>query len=85
MKLQDTGLSGLRRRYYISTNKVLRGSEADRKLDMFLTPADATLPEGEHTNRILIRIDLQKHWCSWQGMRAKCLGVNRIGDSYLGL
>ena len=48
MKFQDTVLSGLRRRYYTSANKVLRGSEADRKLDIFLTPADAALPEGEH-------------------------------------
>ncbi len=48
MKFQDTVLSGLRRRYYTSVNKVLRGSEADRKLDIFLTPADATLPDGEH-------------------------------------
>jgi hypothetical protein len=48
MKFQDIVLSGLRRRYYISANKVLRGSEANRKLDIFLTPADASLPEGEH-------------------------------------
>jgi hypothetical protein len=48
MKFQDTVLSGLRRRYYTSANKVLRGSEADRKLDIFLTPADAALPDGEH-------------------------------------
>ncbi|KAI9640307.1 hypothetical protein NHQ30_011357 [Ciborinia camelliae] len=48
MKFQDTILSGLGRRYYTSANKVLRGSEADRKLDIFLTPADAVLPHGEH-------------------------------------
>jgi hypothetical protein len=48
MKFQDTVLSGLRRRYYTSANKALRGSEADRKLDIFLTPADAALPDGEH-------------------------------------
>ncbi|KAH8585983.1 hypothetical protein B0O99DRAFT_695910 [Bisporella sp. PMI_857] len=48
MKFQDTVLSGLRRRYYTSANKVLRGSEADRKLDIFLTPADAALPDGGH-------------------------------------
>lgn len=48
MKFQDTVLSGLRRRYYTSANKVLRGSEADRKLDIFLTPADTALPDGEH-------------------------------------
>jgi len=40
IKFQDTVLSGLRRRYYTSANKVLRGSEADRKLDIFLTPAN---------------------------------------------
>jgi hypothetical protein len=48
MKFEDTVLSGLGHRYYTSANKVLRGSEADRKLDIFLTPADAALPEGEH-------------------------------------
>ncbi|KAH8598594.1 hypothetical protein B0O99DRAFT_700179 [Bisporella sp. PMI_857] len=48
MKFQDTLISRLHRRYYTSANKVLRGSEADRKLDIFLTPADAALPDGEH-------------------------------------
>jgi hypothetical protein len=48
MKFQDTVLSGLGHRYYTSANKLLRGSEADRKLDIFLTPADAALPDGEH-------------------------------------
>jgi hypothetical protein len=48
MKLQGALFSRLRHRYYTSANKVLRGSEADRKLDIFLTPADATFPEGEH-------------------------------------
>ncbi|KAM3066403.1 hypothetical protein ACMFMG_012093 [Clarireedia jacksonii] len=48
MKFQDTILSGLGRRYYTSANKVLTGSEADRKLDIFLTPADAVLLHGEH-------------------------------------
>jgi hypothetical protein len=48
MKFQDTVLDGLGRRYYTSANKVLRGSEADRKLDIFLAPADVALPNGEH-------------------------------------
>ncbi|OBT82162.1 hypothetical protein VE02_10023 [Pseudogymnoascus sp. 03VT05] len=48
MQFQDTVLSGLDRRYYTSANKVLRGSEADRKLDIFLTPANVALPNGEH-------------------------------------
>jgi hypothetical protein len=48
MKFQDSVLSGLRRRYYTSANKVLRGSEADRKPDIFLTPSDVALPNGEH-------------------------------------
>ena len=48
MKFQDTVLSGLGRRYYTSANKVLRGSEANRKLNIFLTPANAVLPDGEH-------------------------------------
>ncbi|OBT65100.1 hypothetical protein VE03_05283 [Pseudogymnoascus sp. 23342-1-I1] len=48
MKFQDTVLSGLDRRYYTSANKVLRGSEADRKLDFFLAPADSAILNGEH-------------------------------------
>jgi len=47
-KFRDIFLSGLRRRYYTSANKVLRGLEANRKLDIFLTLTDAALPEGEH-------------------------------------
>ena len=45
------------RRYYTLANKLLRGSEADRKLDIFLTPTDAALPEGEHdwSNVLVIR------------------------------
>ncbi|CZR65577.1 uncharacterized protein PAC_15477 [Phialocephala subalpina] len=85
MKLQDTVLGGLGRRYYTSANKVLRGTEADRKLDIFLTRANVALPNAnttgqmysllENTNRILMRIVLQKHWCSWQGMRERCLEI----------
>ncbi|KAL5354469.1 hypothetical protein ACLOAV_000558 [Pseudogymnoascus australis] len=48
MKFQDTVLRGFDRQYYTSANKVLRGSEADRKLDIFLTTANVTLPNGEH-------------------------------------
>ena len=48
MKFQGTVLDGLGRRYYTSANKVLRGSEAGRKLDIFLAPADVALPKGEH-------------------------------------
>jgi hypothetical protein len=48
MNFQDTVLSGLGRMYYTSANKVLSGSEANRKLDIFLAPADAALPEGQH-------------------------------------
>ena len=47
MKFQDTVLTELRHRYYISANKVLRGSGADRKLDIFLS-STSTLPKGEH-------------------------------------
>ncbi|PQE24972.1 serine threonine- kinase Sgk2 protein [Rutstroemia sp. NJR-2017a BVV2] len=47
-KFQDTILSGLGCRYYTSANKVLRGSEADRKLDIFLASTDAVLLSGEH-------------------------------------
>jgi hypothetical protein len=39
---------GLRGKYYTSANKELRGSEADRKLDIFLAPADAALQEGKY-------------------------------------
>ncbi|PQE07985.1 hypothetical protein CJF30_00011335 [Rutstroemia sp. NJR-2017a BBW] len=48
MKFQDTILSGHGRRYYTSASEVLRGSEADRKLDMFLASTDAVLLSGEH-------------------------------------
>ncbi|KAG9231374.1 hypothetical protein BJ875DRAFT_506723 [Amylocarpus encephaloides] len=48
LNFQNIVLSGLGRRYYTSANKVLRGSEADRKLDIFLAPADVALPNGEH-------------------------------------
>jgi hypothetical protein len=48
MKFQDIVLSGLGRRYYTSAKKVLRGSEADRKLNISFTPADAALLDGEH-------------------------------------
>jgi hypothetical protein len=48
MTFQDIILSRLSRRYYTLVNKVLRGSEANHKLDIFLTPADITLPNGEH-------------------------------------
>jgi len=41
IRLQDTVL-------YTSANKVLRGSEANRKLDIFLTSADVALPDSEH-------------------------------------
>ncbi|XMA19892.1 hypothetical protein WAI453_012683 [Rhynchosporium graminicola] len=48
MKFQDTILNGLGRRYYTSANQVLRGSKADRKLDIFLTSVDVTLLNSEH-------------------------------------
>ena len=57
MKFQNTIISGLRRGYYTSANKVLRGSEADRKLGIFLTLTDVALPDGEHnwSNILVIR------------------------------
>ena len=48
MKFQGTLLNGLDRSYYTSANKVLIGSEADRKLDLFLTAVDAVLLDGDH-------------------------------------
>jgi hypothetical protein len=48
MRFQDTVFSGLRHRYYTLANKVLRGSEADYKLNIFLAPADAAFEDGEH-------------------------------------
>lgn len=38
MTLQDTVLDNLPRRYYTSANKALTGSDAGRKLDIFLSP-----------------------------------------------
>ncbi|PQE34082.1 hypothetical protein CJF32_00010770 [Rutstroemia sp. NJR-2017a WRK4] len=68
-KFQDTILSGLGCRYYISVNKVLKGSEADRKLDIFLASTDTVLLSGEHDY--------------WQGIYIRCSEVNRSGDSSL--
>ena len=60
MKFQDTVLSGLDRRYFTSANKVLRGSEADRKLDIFLTPADVAIPNCEHDSSNVLVIGEHK-------------------------
>ncbi|KAM3065250.1 hypothetical protein ACMFMF_011191 [Clarireedia jacksonii] len=48
MKLQDSVLKGIDRRYYTSANKVLSGSEADRKLDIFLASTNTALPNNKH-------------------------------------
>ena len=74
MKFQDTVLSGLGHRYYTSASKVLRDSEADRKLAIFLAPANAAPPNGEHdwSNVLVIGEHKQnagedrsvKNWCS---------------------
>ena len=48
MKFQDTVLKGPLPKYYTSANKVLRGLEVDRKLDIFLAPSDAAFEDGEH-------------------------------------
>jgi hypothetical protein len=48
MDLQNSILSGLRHKYCTSANKILRGSEADRKLDIFLIPTDDVPLDGEH-------------------------------------
>lgn len=45
---QETVLSGLHRTYYTSANKLLLGSEAGRKLDIFLAPADSALSNDSH-------------------------------------
>ncbi|KFZ22993.1 hypothetical protein V502_02529 [Pseudogymnoascus sp. VKM F-4520 (FW-2644)] len=60
MKFQDTVLIGLDRRYYTSANKVLRGSEADRKVDIFLTPADVAIPNCEHDSSNVLVIGEHK-------------------------
>jgi hypothetical protein len=54
MKFQDNILGGLRRKYYTSANKVLRGSEANRKLDIFLTTADAVLLDEHDWSSVLV-------------------------------
>ena len=48
MKFQDIALGKCSRKYYTSANKALRGSKADRKLDIFLAPADATSQDDKH-------------------------------------
>lgn len=45
---QDTLLTELGRKYYTSANKELRGSEADRKLDIFLAPISATFQDSKY-------------------------------------
>ncbi|KAF4625869.1 hypothetical protein G7Y89_g12294 [Cudoniella acicularis] len=72
MKFQDTVLKRFLRKYYTSANKVLRGSEADRKLDIFLAPADAAFQDGKRDLLNVLR-----------ATRARCLEVNLIGDSCL--
>jgi hypothetical protein len=54
MKFPDNVFSGLGRRYYTSANKVLRASEADRKLDIFLTPTDAALQTASTTGQMYL-------------------------------
>jgi hypothetical protein len=93
MTFQEIVLSGLRRRYYTSSNKVLRGSEADRKLDIFLAPADVVLENGEHdwSNVLVIGEHKQnpdedlstKTLVQLAGYAVRCLEVNRISDSCL--
>jgi hypothetical protein len=47
MRFQDTILSGLRCGYHTSANKILMGSDADRKLDIFLADGyPLTRPSG---------------------------------------
>ena len=48
MKFQDIALKGLSHKYYTSVNKAIRGSEADRKLDILFAPADAIIEESKH-------------------------------------
>lgn len=49
-------IGGLRGKCYTSVDKVLRGSEADRRLDIFVAPVDAAFQNGEHdwTNILVI-------------------------------
>ncbi|KAI1655018.1 hypothetical protein F4813DRAFT_392009 [Daldinia decipiens] len=42
INFQTDVLGGLSRKYYTSANQTLKGSEADRKLDIFLASADAS-------------------------------------------
>jgi hypothetical protein len=70
MKFQDSVLSGLRCRYYTSVNKVLRGSEADHKLDIFLASADSALPDGEHDWPNVLAIG--EHKQNPVGLKSEC-------------
>jgi hypothetical protein len=72
---------------------MLRGSEADRKLEIFLTSADAVRPKGEHDRSNVPIIGEHKEnpdedrstkaLVQLAGYATKCLEVNRIGDSCL--
>ncbi|TAQ84872.1 hypothetical protein B7494_g6812 [Chlorociboria aeruginascens] len=48
MHFQDEVLGGLSRKYYTSANKKLTGSEASRKLDLFLASSDTPSQAGSH-------------------------------------
>jgi hypothetical protein len=48
INFQNTVLLGLRSHYYTSAKKELRGSEANRILDIFLAPADTTFYDGKY-------------------------------------
>ena len=76
MNFQDIALGERSRKYYTSANKALRGSKADRKLDIFLAPADATSQDDTHdwstflflgnTNEIPIRIPRLRYSYNWR-------------------
>jgi len=74
---------------------VLRGSGADRKLDIFLTPADAALPDGEHDWSNVLVIGEHKRssdedgsivtLVELAGYAREVFGSSRIDDSFLDL
>ena len=85
MKFQDTVLKGLLRKYYTSASKVLRGSEVDRKLDIFLAPSDAAFEDGEHDWSSVLVIGEHKRNPDGDRSIATLVQLAGYAHGYLGL
>jgi hypothetical protein len=87
-KFPDNLFSGLGRKYYTSANKELRGSEAERKLDIFLASTNAALQNAKYdwANVLVIgehkrNPDEDRSINIWPVMRERCLEASQIVGS----